>query len=63
MASRKQEIKEYQALLKKNEQTITDLTAQNKHIKNHIKFLQSLGFEEGELSETNRWDAPQGEQL
>ena len=53
MASRKQEIKEYSNMLKNNEAEIARLTGINKHIKTHIKFLQSLGFEEGENVESD----------
>lgn len=46
MLSRKQEIKEYETMLKRNDEEISRLTGVNKHIKLHLKFLRSLDAEE-----------------
>lgn len=57
------ELKFYRAKLKSNEEVIADLTKDNKHIKEHIKFLQKLDAPEtGDSPETNQWDAPDSEQ-
>lgn len=46
------EIKKYEGLLKRNEQTIAELTQQNKHIKSHIKFLRETDEFDGTTAST-----------
>lgn len=46
------ELQKYRKLLKENEAAIKRLTAQNKHIKDHIKFLEGMGEEVEEEEST-----------
>lgn len=50
--NRKQEIKEYKAMLKRNEDEIARLNGINKHIKAHVKFLEGLDEFDGDVLAT-----------
>ncbi len=60
------ELTKYKKMLKDNETHIKYLTDANKHIKDHIKFLEKFEpVESKETPVTNQWDAsemPESEQ-